>query len=239
MKPAFNNICRTCDHQRTFDDVSTGDSVCTDCGLVLDQIYLPKTKTRLVDFLAERNRPVPPKPEIADTVDRMCGKCNIDDENIKRKILFKLQNFENKMNGKHGCLESSVLMCIYIALIESKVPRPLNHLCALTNVDMSKVRLYLKDKDSFYRPNLMCEYFLHSLNLSYKDVEEIKAAVKLIENKFVFSQKTLIASCAYIFLRKSNNDSHKRITKSQLAKQLGISAMAIYRCVKKINHQKI
>ena len=85
----------------------------------------------------------------------------------------------------------------------------------------------------------MCEYFLHSLNLSYKDVEEIRALVKLFENKFVFLQKTLIASCAYIFLRKAKNDAHKRITKSQLAKQLGISAMAIYRCVKKINHHKI
>ena len=234
MKPVLKNFCRTCDHQRTVDDVSTGDSVCTDCGLVLEQIYLPRTKTHLPDS-TETNRFVP-DPEITDTVDRMCGKCNIEDENIKRKILLKLQNLENKMNGKHRCLESSVLMSIYMTLIESEVPRPLNHLCALTNVNMSKVRLYLKDKDSFYRPNLMCEYFLHSLNLSYKDVEEIKAMVKLFENKFVFSQKTLIASCAYIFLRKSKDDSHKRITKSQLAKQLGISAMAIYRCIKKINH---
>ena len=234
MKQVSNNYCRTCDHQRTVDDISTGDLVCTDCGLVLDQIYLPQTKTRL-PHSSETNRLVP-NPEITDTVDRMCGKCNIDDENVKRNILLKWQNFESKMNGKHACLESSVLMCIYTALIESKVPRPLNHLCALTNVNMSKVRLYLKDKDSFYRPNLMCEYFLHSLNLSYKDVEEIKEMVKLLENKFVFSQKTLIASCAYIFLRKSKHDSHKRITKSQLAKQLGISAMAIYRCVKKINH---
>ena len=237
MKPVLNNFCRTCDHQRTVDDVSTGDSVCTDCGLVLGQIYLPQIKTRHLDS-TETNRYVP-NPDIMDTVDRMCGKCNINDENIKRNILLKLQNFESEMNGKHACPESSILMCIYMALIESKVPRPLNHLCSLTNVSMSKVRLYLKDKDSFYRPNLMCEYFLHSLNLSYKDVEEIRALVKLFENKFVFSQKTLIASCAYIFLRKSKHDSHKRITKSQLAKQLGISAMAIYRCVKKINHQKI
>ena len=231
MKPVFIDFCRTCDHRNFFDDVSTGDSVCTDCGLVLDQIYLPKIKTSSL-FSKERNQHNP-DPEIVDTVDRMCDKCNIDDENIKRNIFLKLQNC------KHACLESSVLMCIYTALIESEVPRPLKDLCALTNVDMSKARLYLKDKDSFYRPNLMCEYFLHSLNLSYKDVEEIKASVKLLENRFVFSQKTLIASCAYIFLRKSKHDSHKRITKSQLAKQLGISAMAIYRCVKKINHQKI
>ena len=207
MKHVIKNYCKTCDHQRTIDDVSTGDLICTDCGLILDQIYLPQIKTHLPDS-RETNRLIP-NPEIMDTVDRMCGKCNIDDENVKRKILLKLQNFENE---KHGCLESSVLMCIYTTLIESKVPRPLNHLCALTNINMSKVRLYLKDKDSFYRPNLMCEYFLHSLNLSYKDVEEIKAMVKLLENKFVFSQKTLIASCAYIFLRKSKHDSHKQIT---------------------------
>ena len=231
MKPVFIDFCQTCDHQNIFDDVSTGDSVCTDCGLVLDQIYLPKTETRILNS-KESNGHVP-DPEIVDVVDRMCGKCNIDNENIKRNIFLKLQNC------KHACLESSVLMCIYTALIESKVPRPLNHLCALTNVDMSKVRLYLKDKDSFYRPSLMCEYFLHSLNLSYKDVEEIKASVKLFENKSVFSQKTLIASCTYIFLRKNKRDSHKRITKLQLAKQLGISAMAIYRCVKKINRHKI
>ena len=132
------------------------------------------------------------------------------------------------------CLESSVLACVYMGLTESKVPRPLSHLCALANVNIKKVSRYLKDDDSFYRSNSMCEYFLHALQLPFKDVEQIRKMVKRHETKFVFSQKTLIASCAYIFLRENKSSSRRQVSISQLAAQLGLSAMAIYRCMKKI-----
>ena len=90
-------------------------------------------------------------------------------------------------------------MCIYTALIESGVPRPMKDLCRIIGVKQDKVWQYLKNDDSFYSPNLMCEYFLHSLNLSYKELKEIREKVKQHEKKFVFSQKTLIAGAPTSF----------------------------------------
>ena len=123
---------------------------------------------------------------------RLCYKCNIECVDLIRVINKKWNASEKR--GKRGvCLKSQALMCIYTALIESEVPRPMKDLCHISGIKQDKVWQYLKDDDSFYSPNLMCEYFLHSLNLSYKELKEIREKVKQHEKKFVFSPKTLIA----------------------------------------------
>ena len=137
-----------------------------------------------------------------------------------------------------NCFYEKTLMCIYTALIESEVPRPMKDLCCLTNSDQDKVWQYLKTDDSFYRPCLMCEYFLNSLNLTYKELKKIREKVKQLEKKFVFSPKTLIAACAYAFLRekKYSSDQEKPKSLTRLAQQLDVSPMALSRCVKKIKN---
>lgn len=239
----FINYCRTCDHQRAVDDVVSGDSVCTDCGLVLDKIYLSETKNTFLDQEAVMNRrtfngnSIIAGYDCIDIIERMCNKCWIDDNAIKNLIFEKWQKIQKKTEickYKGFCPESAILVCIYTALIESGVPRPLSHLCGQTNVDMRNAWRYLKANDSFYRPHLMCEYLLHPLELPFKDVEAIRAMVKHFETRFVFAQKTLITSCAYIFLSKKENSTKPQTSISQLAKQLGTSSMAVYRCVKKL-----
>ena len=165
---------------------------------------------------------------------RVCNKCNIECSDLKRVIARKW-NASGKSRKRGVCLESLALMCVYTALIESEVPRPMKDLCPLTNIDQDKVWQYLKTDDSFYKPSLMCEYFLHSLNLTYKELKEIREKVKQLEKKFVFSPKTLIAACAYAFLREKQcrSDQEKPKSLSQLAQQLGVSSMALSRCVKK------
>ena len=145
---------------------------------------------------------------------------------------------DGKSRKRGVSLESLALMCIYMALIQSEVPRPMKDLCCLTNIDQDKVWQYLKTYDPFYRPSLMFEYFLHSLNLTYKELKEIREKVKQLEKKFVFSPNTLIAACAYAFLREKQckSDQEKPKSLSQLAQQLGVSSMALSRCVKKIKN---
>ena len=220
----------SCEHQHTVEDISCGDLVCTDCGLVLDKIYLPTTK----DKAPPRKERIIPDSCIDLLVEDMCNKCHIENENIKSLASKKWQNMK-RIYKKNVCQESSILISIYTALIESQVPRPLNHLCAQTNITSKKVWNYLKANDTFYKPSLMCEYFLHVMNLPFKHLEEIRKMVEKLETRYVFSQKTLIASCAYIYLRNQANISKKmKISISRLAKQLGISSMAMYRCVQKI-----
>ena len=237
----FANFDTTCSHFNIVDDYLNGCEVCTDCGLVMhDRIYAP-CYNRLEPIEAEKRSEYAAcdKNNFPDeTMQRVCNKCNIECADLKRAV-FKKWYASVKSRKKGVCLESLALMCVYTALIESEVPRPMKDLCSMTGIKEDKVWQYVKNDDSFYSPNLMCEYFLHSLNLSYKELREIREKVKHHEKRFVFSAKTLIAACTHIFLRDraSRADREKPKSLVHLAKQLGVSPMALSRCVKKIeNH---
>ena len=64
-----------------------------------------------------------------------------------------------------------MLVCIHKALIQFKVPPSLNHLRGKTNIGPKNEWSYLKNNNSFYGPNIVCKYFLHCMNLLYKDNE--------------------------------------------------------------------
>ena len=89
----------------------------------------------------------------------------------------------------------------------------------------------------------MCEYFLKTLNLPFKDVESIRKRVRHYERKILFSPQTLIAACAYTFIRENKmslslsseeNNQTTRPTFVGLSRELGISPMALNRWVKRI-----
>ena len=137
-----------------------------------------------------------------------------------------------------------MLVAVFLALVKSKVPRRMHHLCQLTGIEPTKVWPYLNTQEFYFRPSLMCEYFLKGLNLPFKDVESIRKRVCYYERKMVFSPQTLIAACAYTFLRKNKmsfslssegKNQSTRPTFVGMAKELGISRMALNRCVKRIN----
>ena len=114
----------------------------------------------------------------------------------------------------------------------------MQHLCQLTGIEPEKVWPYLNTQEFYFRPSLMCEYFLKGLNLPFKDVESIRKRVCLYERKIAFSPQTLIAACAYTFLRENkmslslSSEGENRTTRPTfvgLAKELGISSMALNR----------
>ena len=195
--------------------ISCGDLVCIDCGLVLDKIYLYPMKAnratwreRMASESYYDNNKKNDRFHVQnciDMIEHMCGKCNIDSEDVKACILKKWQDL-GKIYRKNVCQESLMLVCMYMTLIEMKVPRPLNHLCTQTNIDPKNVWNYLKANNSFYRPNLMCEYFLHDMNLPYKDIEQIRSLVKKFESKYVFFSKNLdCVERLYLFKKSRRN----------------------------------
>ena len=187
----FVNFNRTCSHFNTVDDFSNGCEVCTDCGLVMHEQIFAQYNNQVETFKVEKSseHAYRDKDNFAEeTMWRVCNKCNIECADLKR-VIGRKWNACGKSRKRGVCLESLALMCVYMALIESEVPRPMKDLCRLTNIDQDKVWQYLKTDDSFYRPSLMCEYFLHSLNLTYKELKEIREKVKQLEKKFVFFAK--------------------------------------------------
>ena len=129
-----------------------------------------------------------------------------------------------------------IVMAIYQTLIELDIPRPMSHLCQDAGVAPKYVwywiKLYNKNKnnehkETILKPSSMSEYFLKPLNLSYKNIKEIN---ELVEKNDILSYapKTILASCAYMFLRKNNKQN---LSVKNLAKILGVSVMSVYRCV--------
>ena len=130
-------------------------------------------------------------------------------------------------------------MAIYQTLIKLDIPRPMSHICQDAGIVPKYVwywiKLYHKNqnkKHKILKPTNMSEYFLKPLNLSYKDINEINILVE--KNDFLtYAPKTILASCAYMFLRKNNEQI---ISVKNLAKLLGVSVMSVYRCIKAIKN---
>ena len=196
----FKNYSLHCPHLKPVNDVSNGCYVCPDCGKVLEPVYMDSLNTHHTYRLEKL--PILSSFE-EDLLDRICGRCYID--NAELISLIKNQWFHLKRKNKKTLhnVEALMLVAVFLALVKSKVPRPMQHLCQLTGIEPAKVWPYLNTQECYFRPSLMCEYFLKGLTLPFKDVESIRKRVCYYERKIVFSPQTLIAACAYTFLRKN------------------------------------
>ena len=242
MKATFRDFCQTCDHRNTIDDDINGDQVCIDCGLCLDRIFKHQILPNSTGQAGEKvsfNKAGGKDYLFDDIVERIMNKCNIQDDIMKKQVNNQVKTSLKK--HKKVCEESLVMACIYMKLIELETPKPMSHLCALTNISEKKVWHYIRNSSAFYRPHQMCECFLLSLNLSYKDMREISRKVKQMESKVVFSPKTLIAACAYSYLRNKNHfekNMKNKVPKinsiNHLSKIINVSPTALQKCLKKI-----
>ena len=126
-------------------------------------------------------------------------------------------------------------MVIYQSLIELNIPRPISHICQEAGVHPKTVwhwtKMYYqknnKNSEKMADPLQMCEYFLKPLNLSFQDIKEIKNMVSRYET-LSFAPKTILAACAYAFLRNAREKNKYSI--QTIAKLLGVSVMSVYRC---------
>lgn len=238
--PTFFNYCKSCPHTITVEDTAAGDQVCVDCGLVVDKVYMDRVKSE--PSKREQRRDIYLnstclEKHALDILNQLCDKCHIDDAKLRWHVAQAFTDLaKSNVNKKLTSDEHVGLASIYLALIDNKVPRPLSHLCRLTNIDPKNVWRYIELKGAYFRPSLVCEYLLYPLELSYRDVVAIKKMVEQCEMNFVFAPRTLVASCAYIFLRSRKHPAkHCQISQVQISSYLDASIMAINRCVKKIN----
>ena len=252
-----------CLHENQVDDEREGNVVCTDCGLVLAPIYLypnifVKNKNINKPFINKKNQIFTTsikkqtnccsnlKNETIE-LDILCNKLQfytitktrvLEKWELIKKWFFK-EKFKDRKNPH--VRKGLIVMTIYQTLNELDIPRPMSHLCQDAGIAPKYVwywmKLFYKDKskehkDSILNPSSMSEYFLNPLNLSYNELKEIN---KIVQNNAIltFSPKTLLASCAYMYLRSNNKQC---LSVKNLAKLLGISVMSIYRCLKTINH---
>ena len=76
----------------------------------------------------------------------------------------------------------------------------------------------------------MTEQLLQSLNINFMQATEINKKVMEINEKTDFSPKTCIAVATYLYLK----DNSKYVSIPKLSKELKVSSMSMYRCLKRI-----
>ena len=251
-----SNWCDVCRHLNQLDDEREGNVVCTDCGLIVEPIYqnliVDYDKKNLYQH-SNIDKEIVTSPiktlkicynlnSETKELDILCNKLQLysvtKTQVFERWELIKKWFIEHKIKDrKKLCYRKGlIVMPIYFTLIDLDIPRPMSHLCQDAGIIPKYVwywiKLYQKtqlekDKLLILKPSSMSEYFLKPLNLTFKDVEEIKKIVE--ENDILtYAPKTLLVSCAYIFLRNKNKQSYSI---KKLANLLGVSVMSVYRCV--------
>ena len=259
--PKFSNWCEVCKHEKQVDDDREGNVVCTDCGLVFEPIY----KNLIVNYdknnvFHHGNKEIATSklefPELHSNLenetkelDILCNKLQLYSvtktqvfekwELIKKWFLDQKIKFRKKPSYKTGL----IVMPIYQTLIDLDIPRPISHLCQDSGIVPKYVWYWIKlyhktrtveDKVSILNPSSMSEYFLKPLNLTFKELEEIKKIVE--ENEVLtYAPKTVLASCAYVFLR---NKTKQKYSIKKIANLLGVSVMSVYRCVAALKYNE-
>ena len=161
-------------------------------------------------------------------------------ELIKEWFLDQKLKERRNPNFKRGL----IVMTIYETLNELDIPRPISHICQDAGVAPKYVwywiKLYHKNKDrkhkeTILKPTSMSEYFLTPLNLTFQDIQEVN---KMVDNNDIlpYAPKTLLATCAYMFLR---NNSKQNYSVKSIAKLLGVSVMSVYRCISAITNNEL
>lgn len=257
----FWNLCEECKHEHPVDDEREGNLVCTDCGLILGPIYQNfivkndknngthrnNKKEQIITTLLEASS-LPNNLE-GETIELevLCNKLQLysvtKSQVFQKWELIKKWFLDNKLKDRKNphFKKGLIVMVIYQTLIELDIPRPMSHLCQDAGIVPKYVwywiKLYHRTKDqkhkvTILKPSSMSEYFFKPLNLSYKEIQEIN---KLVEDNDILSYapKTLLAACAYTFLRKNNKQS---FSVKNLANLLGVSVMSVYRCIKALKN---
>ena len=243
-----------CTHENEVEDEREGDVVCTDCGLVLSPIYHHQYKKYdHYNYLYNDNK----HKKIVSTSLKTPRLFNIlQDETIELGVLCnKLQiysatrdkifekwekikkwyserKFKDRKNSNFK--KGLIVMAIYQTLIDLDIPRPMSHLCQDAGIGKRFVwhwmELYHKNGERkllILQTSSMSEYFLKPLDLCYQEIREIKQMID--DNDILtYAPKTLLASCAYVFLR---NKDKKKFSVEEIAELLGVSVMSIYRCL--------
>jgi|GEM_PF-2726231 len=206
-----------CSHENIIDDEREGCSVCTNCGLVLEEkLFLPsynetyfascfqtvvqsETKQNVKELLHRINLPSTYSNEIAE-------KC------LRKKSKTK-----------------SIPFLLYQTLNENGCPISIKEISAVSGQSNSEIYKHQEKNDVIIlRPEEMLEKYCNMLKLDFKDYsvikENIKGCLKTGHNNL-----TIIGANIYLHCK-----TFKKIPMKVIAKTLNISCISIQRYLKKL-----
>ena len=163
------NWCRICEHRNQVEDEREGHTVCVECGLVMEPIYLHSSGEATNNVQISRQKNIGENEEGDLLI--LCDKLQLC-PNVTRKVLEawepvkKWHSSSKKHEEKHS-KRGLMVMVVYQSLIEQNIPRPISHLCQEAGLHPKTVwhwtKMYYqkndKNDEKMADPLEMCEYF--------------------------------------------------------------------------------
>ena len=216
-----------CPHINRIDNYVDGDCVCTDCGLVLSQIYLPS-----VSHLSAPGKQLSEMHEfIRDVGENACMPINVLTyaENYYEKIKCNLvPRFSKKTVAAYALYES---------LNKFEIPRMAEEIQYYTGVEMKRiwqVETKLTLEQPMNEPGNYVNRYCNLLDFSYGDQLIVKEGVEFVQREQAIGNlrsNCLVAVIIYLHCK----EVRKKITLKKICETCFISATSVHRALRQLS----
>jgi len=216
-----------CSHSNTVDNYSDGDQVCTDCGLVLEQLY-----TNAAFPISEK------KPMINNFIADVCMNACIA-QSVSDYAISYFETLKKILGSKYKD-EAIAAYAIYEALNRQEVPRTAQEIEHFTGVKLKKL---FKIEASLSLPDTLNENpsdyvtrYCALLALDYSAQTVIQTMVKELQDTLGnLKCNCLVAVIIHLYCRYHD----KKISLKSICNICCISATSVHRVVRKLKSREI
>ena len=214
-----------CPHKNELSDTHDGFIVCSDCGLVLDNIYDSSKQINFSSSISEIGN-INLKKDSIDFVFEIMERLQ-----VPQNYAFEVFDMIEKCSEHVLLTESFITHCIYTTLQKIGVPFSLTDITSVTGLNSKKFLKERKKNDSssiiIIESIDILERLCKKLDLDFNQFTLIK---ENIPNKICgYNPSTVAASYIYLYFRKN------KIKKSlkDICFYAGVSCMSVQRYLKK------
>jgi len=221
-----------CDHPRIIDDPASGSAVCTDCGLVTDQLYTYGPNLR-------------PESEFSDQIlariKTYTARLNIEQESIIQETATLFTQISTTVNNYP--IEAVLAFAIWEVLNRNEVPqspKDVAYACEARPLTVLTISNKLNRETTYCNPVMYVERVGKNLQLSYKFQKCIKRLLHYTSHLGMYKPEHLVCTCALIIaqhIRKKRPSFHPELTECKLQKLHFLSRTCVNQICQNIDHQ--
>jgi transcription initiation factor TFIIIB Brf1 subunit/transcription initiation factor TFIIB len=212
-----------CDHSETEDDISTGDTICTICAMVVDKIYMAQSS--FVEFSKDK-----PMDEWRTFYKNTCEAAAINegivDEACQYLKTLCLDESCKKIKKKH--LAAFALYEITLRNEMGREPHEIAYFCDVPSSKLLEVEKCVHFKSLVDKSEFYIQRYAYYLDLSYCDVKMIKGIMFNMYGNGAVRPKNLAAAVTYLYC----NQKKMRKTMKNICQVFGSSITSVGKIIR-------
>jgi transcription initiation factor TFIIIB Brf1 subunit/transcription initiation factor TFIIB len=222
-----------CPHSTTIDDDKEGTCVCTQCGLVLEQLYMLNCE-HLGDGRSIEENIYFDVYNIYIFLKDACENASISYNMISYSIsYFKLLKKDETIKEKKFSDVAIASYALYETLCRHHIPRTAQEIEYFTNIPCSifwKIEACLEFTETLHNPQDYVERYCALLNMTYYETRMIRGIVGNLYGMGDIKPSCLIACVIYLYCKEIG----KKMTRKNICEVCFVSTGNITKLTKKL-----